>query len=200
VGFAILLTPKNQAGSGGNLCPICQVTDVTIRYDSISHVGAGLQIANALAATGAAFDGQRYSIHDIVIDDIDGVKYNGPGVFAQVSVSVGAPLLQNVTINHVTAFPSSMLFMIGDQVATTTQMKNFIFTNSIVNAGTAPVWSTGGGPSSVASAMNHDQSADGFAVVAEQRQLRSLLPQHLPNLAGLTATTSASSIMNVSCR
>src|ERR1017187_3417673 len=34
-GFAILLTPKNQAGgNGSNLCPICQVTDVTIRYNS----------------------------------------------------------------------------------------------------------------------------------------------------------------------
>jgi hypothetical protein len=106
VGFAMLLTPKNQRGSNGtNLCPVCQVTDVTIRYDSISHVAAGLQIGNALAGTGAPLDGQRYSIHDIVIDDIDEVKYSGPGVFAQVSVGAGAPLLQNVTINHVTAFP-----------------------------------------------------------------------------------------------
>jgi hypothetical protein len=145
VGFAILLTPKNPGGLNS------QVTDVTIRYDSISHVGAGLQIANALADGGAApRDGQRYSIHDIVIDDIDRVKYNGPGEFAQISVSLGAPVLQNVTLNHVTAFPPSMLFMIGDMVATTTPMKNFVFTNSIVNAGTAPVWSTGGGPANCA--------------------------------------------------
>ena len=149
VGFAILLTPKNQAGSNGsNLCPSCQVTDVTIRYNSISHVGAGLQIANALSDNGGApLDGQRYSIHDITIDDIDGVKYNGPSEFAQVSVSAGAPLLQNVTINHVTAFPSSMMFNIG---ATTSQMKNFVFTNSIVNVGTYPVWSTGGGATNCA--------------------------------------------------
>ena len=146
VGFAILLTPKNQGGNGNNLCSVCQVTDVTIRYNSISHVGAGLQIANALSDNGgAALDGQRYSIHDIVIDDIDGVKYSGPSEFAQVSVGPGAALLQNVTINHVTAFPSNKLFIIGDQVATSSQMKNFVFTNSIVNAGPYPVWSTGGG-------------------------------------------------------
>jgi hypothetical protein len=30
-GFAILLTPKNQALHAGNVCPSCQVTDVTIR-------------------------------------------------------------------------------------------------------------------------------------------------------------------------
>jgi len=140
VGFGILLTPINQS----NHCPICQVTDVTIRYTSISHVGAGLQIANALAGNGPPLDGQRYSIHDIVIDDIDGVKYTGPGEFAQVSVSAGAPVLQNLTINHVTAFPPRMMFIIGDIVATTTQMKNFVFTNNIVSAGIYPVWSSGG--------------------------------------------------------
>jgi hypothetical protein len=145
VGFAILLTPKNPGG-----CPVCQVSDVTIRYNSISHVGAGLQIANALSDHGAPIDGQRYSIHDIVIDDIDGDKYNGPGEFAQISVSERAPVLQNVTINHVTAFPPSKLFIVGDVVATSGQMKNFVFTNNIVNAGTAPVWSTGGGPSNCA--------------------------------------------------
>lgn len=145
VGFAILLTPKNPAG-----CPVCQVTDVTIRYNSISHVGSGLQIANALSDNGSPLDGQRYSIHDDVIDDIDGAKYGGPSELAQVSVSAGAPLLQNITINHITAFPSHMLFLIGNMAATRTPMKNFVFTNSIVNAGSAPVWSTGGGPGNCA--------------------------------------------------
>ena len=144
-GFAIVITPKNQYLSGINVCPICQVTDVTIRNNSIKHVGAGLQIANALAVNGAPLAGERYSIHDIVIDDIDGVKYTGSSELAQVSVDAGAPLLQSVTINHVTAFPSSTLFMIGDMVATSTPMKNFVFTNSVVNAGTYPIWSTGGG-------------------------------------------------------
>ena len=42
-GFAILLTPKNQAGAKGvHLCPVCQVTDVTVRNTTISHVGGGL--------------------------------------------------------------------------------------------------------------------------------------------------------------
>ena len=152
VGFAILLTPKNQAGPNGtNVCPDCQVTDVTIRNVMISHVGSGLQIANGLSDNGGiALAGERYSIHDVIVDDIDGVKYNGPGEFAQVSVGPGAAVLQNVTINHVTAFPPSMLFIIGDRVGTTPQMKNFVFTNSIVNAGISPVWSTGGGAANCA--------------------------------------------------
>jgi hypothetical protein len=142
VGFGVLLTPKNPGGT--TPCPMCQVTDVTVRYSTISHVGAGLQIANGAADAGTfAFDGERYSIHDITIDDIDAVKFIGPGEFAQVSVSAGAPLLQNVTINHVTAFPAIFQFIIGDQVGPNAQMKNFVFTNSIVNAGTNPLWSTG---------------------------------------------------------
>jgi hypothetical protein len=152
VGFAVLLTPKNQTGANGdNVCAICQVTDVTIRYDAISHVGAGLAIANGLSDNGGApLGGQRYSIHDITIDDMDGAKYGGPSEFAQVSMGPGAPLLQNVTINHITAFPSNRIFIIGVQIATTSPMKNFVFTNSIVNAGQYPVWSTGGGAANCA--------------------------------------------------
>jgi hypothetical protein len=135
VGFGILLTPVNQSG----LCNTCTVTDVSIRYSTISHVGAGLQIANAL--TGTAGQGQRYSIHDIVIDDIDGPKYSGPGEFAQLSVAPGEPVLQNVTINHITAFPANTMFIVG--AFPPTRLKNIVVTNSIVNAGVYPVWSAG---------------------------------------------------------
>jgi hypothetical protein len=81
---------------------------------------------------------------------MDGAKYRGPSEFAEILVGPGAPLLQNVMINHVTAFPSSHLFIIGDMVAISTPMKNFVFTNSIVNAGKYPVWSAGGGPANCA--------------------------------------------------
>ncbi len=151
-GFAILLTPKNQAGSNGsNLCPACQVTDVTIRYNLIRHVGAGFQIANALSDNGGVqLDGQRYSIHDVAIDDMNSTKYNGAGLFAQLSVSAGAPVLQNVTIDHVTAFASSMVLNIGAMLAASGPMKNFVISNNILSVGTYPVWSTGGGPGNCA--------------------------------------------------
>jgi hypothetical protein len=145
VGFGIVLTPRNPGG-----CAPCKVTDVTIRYNYISHVGAGIQIANALSNFGSALDGRRYSIHDVVIDDIDGAKYNGPGELAQISVDHGAPLLQNLSIDHITAFPPHSLFVIGDFVTNSGPMKNFVFTNSVVSSGTAPVWSTGGGPANCA--------------------------------------------------
>jgi hypothetical protein len=49
--------------------------------------------------------------------------------------------------------------MIGDFVAINTQMKNFVFTNSILNAGPFPVWSTGSGSTNCA---YHDQPLTTF--------------------------------------
>ncbi|MGD0568938.1 MAG: putative Ig domain-containing protein [Candidatus Sulfotelmatobacter sp.] len=151
-GFGIVITPKNQSANvgPGNVCPICQVTDVTIRYSTLSHLGAGLQIANALSDNnGAALAGERYSIHDITIDDIDAVTYIGSGHIAEIMTEVPSPLLQNVAINHVTAFsPSGGLFAV--EGTNNPKMSTVTFTNSIFTAGTYPVWSTGGGTSNCA--------------------------------------------------
>jgi len=154
-GFGILLTPKNQSGPNGtNLCPICQVTDVTIRYSTISHIAGGLQIANSLSDNGGiALDGERYSVHDITIDDIDGSKYNGPGEFAEIVQDRGAALLQNVSINHVTGFAPHMLFAVGNNVANP-KMANFTLTNNMVNAGRYPIWTTGRGKANCAYSDN----------------------------------------------
>jgi hypothetical protein len=139
MGFAILLTPKNPS-----TCSICQVTDVTVRYNYISHMGAGMQLSNGPSDAGSLpRDGGRYSIHDIVFDDIDGTAYKGLSSFAQISTGSRAPALHDVTINHVTVFPKKALLMIGDVLSMNAAMSNFVFTNSIVNAGTYPVWSTG---------------------------------------------------------
>src|SRR5207249_2589790 len=64
-GFAVVLTPKNQAP---NVCPLCRVTDVTIRYNRIQHMASGFMFANILSDTGgASTDGGRYSIHDNIL-------------------------------------------------------------------------------------------------------------------------------------
>ena len=43
VGYSLLLTPKNQTSGTKNVCPMCLVTDVTIRYSKVSHAGAGIK-------------------------------------------------------------------------------------------------------------------------------------------------------------
>jgi len=145
-GFGMIIGPKNQGIGNANVCPLCKVTDITIRYSKISHVASGLQIGNGVSATGGvALAGQRYSLHDLTIDDIDDVKYKGYGLFAQVSMGVGAPVLQDVTINHVTAFQPGVMLNIGDNTTVNPQMRNFVYTNNLINAGPSPTHTTGGG-------------------------------------------------------
>jgi hypothetical protein len=137
-GFGILLTPKNQSP---NVCPLCRVTDVTIRYTTISHVASCFQIANILSDTGGpATAGERYSIHDVVCDDVDRGKYKGFGLFAQLSMS--RPQLRDLKIDHITAFAPFALFNVGAPAEQ--KMANFSFTNSIVTVGVRQVTSTGG--------------------------------------------------------
>lgn len=148
VGFSILLGPKNQAIGTSNVCPICQVTDVTIRDSIISHVGGAFQIGNGISSNGGvAKDGGHYSIHDVVVDDIQSDFYTGRGIFAQISTVPGvtqAVPLHDVSIDHVTAFPPLMLFNIGGPL-NDPRMNHLSITNSIFLAGDRGVTSTGGG-------------------------------------------------------
>lgn len=153
-GNSILLTPKNQydVSSKTNICPLCQVTDVTIRFNTISHVAAGFQIANALSdGGGSASAGQRYSIHDVIVDDMDQTKYAGGGGLMQVSNNWTSNVLNNVSVNHVTAFPdsNSHALLLGN-LDSNPQMSGFTFTNSIVTATKYPVWNAFGNSTSCA--------------------------------------------------
>ncbi|HEY6765919.1 MAG TPA: hypothetical protein VI386_14235, partial [Candidatus Sulfotelmatobacter sp.] len=99
-GFAVLLTPKNP-----RTCVSCHVLDVTIRYNTISHCGSGFQIANVPSGTkDISAGGGRYSIHDIVIDDIDGARYKGFGVLFQIISQM--PQMKDLKIDHVTGLAS----------------------------------------------------------------------------------------------
>lgn len=140
-GFSIVVTPKNQDSGSGNICPLCQVSDVVVRNGTISHVGGGIVLANALAVGGEVpLQGQRYSVHDLIVDDIDPVRYNGHGVFVQVS-TIPKPLLQHILISHITAFPPHALLNVGGP--NTVRMDDFTFTNSVFASGEYPILSTG---------------------------------------------------------
>lgn len=146
-GHAILVTPKNQhSESGDNSCPICEVTDVTIRYTHIFHAGAGMQLATSLSGNGKngapAEAGTRWSIHDIVMDDIS-QNYIGDGNLFQVVNNWQENPLNTVTINHITGFPDSAagIVLLGNAITNPT-MYGFVFTNSIVTTGRYPVWNS----------------------------------------------------------
>jgi hypothetical protein len=136
-GYAVLLTPKNQS----NRCPLCRVTDITIRFNRISNVGAVFSIANIRSdAGGETTAGERYSIHDVVADNVRGEQYGGAGLFAQLMAE--APPLHDVQIEHVTAFITRAAFSIGNN----SKFANFKIENNILSTGQYSVLSTGGGP------------------------------------------------------
>jgi hypothetical protein len=146
-GYSIALTPKNQAASNGsNVCPTCLVTDVTLRYNTISHAAAGINIANAVSDNGGiAAAGTRYSIHDITIDDINGAFYMGGGPLVLVMNGWTTNILSNISINHITGFgdPVRPVLTVGNDTSNP-KMSNFVYTNNLVLAGEYPVWSSGG--------------------------------------------------------
>jgi hypothetical protein len=119
---------------------------VTIRYNTISHVGAGVSIADVLSDNGgAALAGERYSIHDITLDDINASFYRGSGTLFQVYNEWPANALNNVAINHVTGFPDRGSRIIGlGNYANDPAMFGFSMKNSIVGQATYAIWSTGG--------------------------------------------------------
>jgi len=149
-GFSIVLTPRSTVlrGSSTNLCPTCQVTDITIRYSTISHTGAGVAIADIRSGNPPvtqALNGERYSIHDITIDDVSVARQKGTGTLFMVFNDWRTHVLNSVSINHVTGFPDpdSSLLRFEDPT-TDPKMWGFSFTNNIVTSGAFPVWSVGG--------------------------------------------------------
>jgi hypothetical protein len=146
-GYALLLSPKNQHTQHGNVCPRCQVTDVTIRYTRISHSGSGLQLATSMSGDGSngapALAGTRWSIHDVVLDDIN-KKYTGGGNLFLVMNGWPKNPLNTVTINHVTGFPDPIghLFLLGNNLRNPS-MYGFVFTNNMVTTAQYPVWNSG---------------------------------------------------------
>jgi hypothetical protein len=155
-GFAILLNPKNQhTRAGGNVCPICAVTDVTVRYTHIIHASGGIVISTVLSGAGPlngapALAGTRFSIHDVVLDDIS-QKYVGEGSLFMVANAWPTNPVNTITINHITGFadPQGGLVMMGNLMSNP-QMYGFVFTNNIASTGRFALWNIGYGKTSCA--------------------------------------------------
>ncbi len=146
-GFSILLTPVSQGGK----CPTCRTTNVTIRYNLIRHVASGITMTTPVGKQDSpSSGGERYSIHDILVDDIDGEAYSGFGLFALV-ISV-SPTLRSVHIDHVSAFPPRAVLSVLDQGP---KIEDFTISNSIFTAGTRQIAGAGGGPTNCATGLNN---------------------------------------------
>jgi len=147
-GFSILLTPKNQAPG---VCPICKVTDVTIRYNRVIRVAGVLQIANALGGHNdenlISAGGGRYSIHDLVAEEIQQKDFKGPGSFAMIGSKI--PPLHDVWITNCTAFPPGVLISVYNP-SEGPKMTGIKIEDNIFGASERQIGSTGGGPGNCA--------------------------------------------------
>ena len=145
-GFSVVLTPKTQGG----VCMPCQVTDITVRYNKIRNVGGGFDLANVEDKTGGyAAAGERYSIHDVVLDNVNKTQYNGFGMLVMMLSYSTTEILNNISLQHITAFPdpTSHIMSVEDPVP---PMTGFVFANNLVQSPTSPTWSAGGGNSDCA--------------------------------------------------
>ena len=202
-GDAILLMPKNQhVSSGDNVCPICQVTNVTVRYTHIIHASGGFEIATVLSGNGAdgapALAGSRFSIHDVVMDDISR-RYIGGGWLFSVGNNWLVNPLNSVTIDHITGFPDSEggVLALGNK-RSNPQMYGFVFTNSIVTAGRYPIWNASGGATSCAHSDVPLTSLNNcFASYTFSNNALVAAPAHYPPTIWPTGNMFASNTANV---
>jgi hypothetical protein len=147
-GYSIVLTPRNDYDVTTQIsdCNVCQVTDITIRYSTISHVGAAMNISDVLTNGEPAAGGGRYSIHDVTLDDIEATHYLGGGGLFLIMNYWQQNGLNSLQITHVTGFPDPggrILALVND--TTNPPIQGFVFTDNIVSVPTLPVWGAGGG-------------------------------------------------------
>jgi hypothetical protein len=143
-GYAIVLTPRNQVIGNSNVCPACQVTDVVIRNNIVSHAGGGIVIAAPLTGGAPALASARYSVHDVTIDDISASQYSGSGVLMMIMNEYASNVLNGISVRHVTGFPDTAYatLLVGSP-GTSPKMSNFTFTDNLIALGPYPMWSIG---------------------------------------------------------
>jgi len=147
-GHSIVLTPRNDYNATSEIydCNVCQVTDITIRYSTISHVGAGMNLSTPLSFGQPGAAGGRWSIHDITIDDVELKGFNGGGGLFLIINNWPTPVLNNIQITHITGFPdpNGRILALMD-LTTYPKMPGFVFTDNIVSVPTEPIFGAGGG-------------------------------------------------------
>jgi len=157
VGAHVLLTPKNQAAGTQSVCPICAITDVTLRYNHLISGGQAFQIADGANDRGDfAYAGNSHSVHDNLVENLQYATCHACGnYYNQISTGANAPptdILHDLTINHITMVVAassegssslnSGFLTVGGPIGPV--MSNIVFENSVFAAGYYGPWSTGG--------------------------------------------------------
>jgi hypothetical protein len=123
VGYAILLTPRNQDGGA----PWATVEDVTIRYNVIRHAGGGMQIVGT-DSNHPSGPTRRVVVAHNLFYGIDAQKWGGSGAFVLIG---DGPI--DVTIEHNTVRQSGNILMVyGGTKAQPKAIPGFRFRDNLV--------------------------------------------------------------------
>jgi hypothetical protein len=140
VGYGILLTPRGSWAA---------VQDITIRQNLIRHIGSGMQLAASKSDNMDSLAAQRWSIHDVLMEDLDADAYKGDGIVFQISSGFRKNVpLNNIAISHVTVKTRGIVkhaMIVGAAPENPRLPFAISFTDNIVPAGSYSVWSTGRG-------------------------------------------------------
>jgi len=111
------------------------------------HAAGGVTIGTLLSGKknngAAAAEGARFSIHDVLMDDISR-NYVGSGRLFMVANSWPSNPVNTIAIDHITGFPDadSGVLSLGNSNSNP-EMYGFALTNSIFTTGRYPVWNVG---------------------------------------------------------
>ena len=135
VGFAILLTPRNQDGTA----PWCAVGDVTIERNVIRHAASGIDIAGEDDLQ-QSVETARVVVRNNVAFDIDRTMWGGNGRIFQITTP-NRPVL-GIKFDHNSTFvvQGNAALVMGDTVAVAT---NLFFSNNLVSRGDYGVFGSG---------------------------------------------------------
>ena len=123
VGYAILLTPRNQDGKA----PWVKVEDVTIRYNLVRHAGGGLQIIgeDSNFPSGST---RRVKIVNNLFYDVDASRWGGSGAFALIGEGPS-----DIAIEHNTVSQSgNILSAYGGTTADPKEIAGFVFRDNLI--------------------------------------------------------------------
>jgi len=123
VGYAILLTPRNQDGRA----PWVTVDDVIIRRNMIRHAGGGMQIVgeDSNFPSGST---HRVSVVDNVFADIDASKWGGSGAFLLIGEGPSDITIERNAVDQ----SGNIVMAYGGGKGAPRVVKGFVFRDNLV--------------------------------------------------------------------
>lgn len=124
VGYAILLTPRNQDGGA----PWATVDDVTIRRNVVRHAGGGVQITGA-DTNHPSGPARNIRIVDNLFYDIDAKKWGGTGAFLLIGNGPSDIIVEHNTVRQ----SGNIVMAYGGSRKDPLEIHGFRFRDNLIN-------------------------------------------------------------------